>query len=206
MNLERFSLGALEDKLASLTTTQRILLFLGTFLFLGALFYFFQYQPQAETITGLQRKLAEQEKRLASLKQAAAQLPALQEALAKAEEDFSRLLALLPDKKEIPALLDAISQLGAQVGLENILFQPQPEQVFEFHAMIPIRLDLVAGYHTLGAFFDSLSKLNRILKVDNLSITRPKGGSLLQVACTIITYRFLDKPVEAKSDPKKKKK
>lgn len=205
MNLERFSLTALEDKVASLTTPQRVLLFVGTFLFLGALFYFFQYQPQAEVITGLRTRVAEQEKRLATLKQYAADLPAKQKELAEAEEEFSRLLKLLPDKKEIPALLDSISQLGAQVGLENILFQPQPEQVHEFFAAIPIRLDLVASYHTLGAFFDSLSKLNRIVKVDNLSITRPKGAALLQVACTIITYRFQDKPVEVKGDPKKKK-
>ncbi len=205
MNLERFSLSALEDKVASLTTPQRVLLFVGTFLFIGALFYFLHYQPQAEALAGLRTKVAEQEKRLASLKQAAAQLPALQEALAKAEEDFSRLLRLLPDKKEIPALLDSISQLGAQVGLENILFQPQPEQVHEFYAAIPIRLDSVAGYHTLGAFFDSLSKLNRIVKVDNLNITRPKGAALLQVACTIMTYRFQEKPPEVKGPPKKKK-
>jgi type IV pilus assembly protein PilO len=204
MNLERFSLAAMEDRVSSLTPQQKVLLFMGTFLFLGAAFYFFQYQPQTEVIAGLQGKLAEQEKRLAFLKQAAARLPQLQEELAKAEEDFSRLLALLPDQKEIPALLDTISQLGAQVGLENILFQPQPEQLFEFYAMIPIRLDLVANYHTLGAFFDSLSKLNRILKVDNVNMTRPKGSNLLQVGCTIITYRFLDKPVEVKGDPKKK--
>ena len=153
MNLDRFSLAALEEKVSSLTPQQRVLLFVGTFLFLGALFYFFQYEPQSEVIAGLQGKLAEQEKRLAPLKQAAAQLPALQEELAKAEEDFSRLLALLPDKKEIPALLDTISQLGAQVGLENILFQPQPEQLFEFYAMIPIRLDLVGNLPYAGSLF-----------------------------------------------------
>jgi type IV pilus assembly protein PilO len=204
MNLERFSLTALEDKLSSLTPQQKVFLFVGTFLFLGAMFYFFQYKPQSDAITKLRTDISAQEKRLASLKQAAAQLPELQAALAKAEEDFSRLLSLLPDKKEIPALLDTISQLGAQVGLENILFQPQPEQLHEFYAAIPIRLDLVASYHTLGAFFDSLGKLNRILKVDNLSISRAKGGAQLQVACTIITYRFLDKPVEVKKDPKSK--
>jgi type IV pilus assembly protein PilO len=204
MNLERFSLATLEDKITFLTPLQRVLLFVATFISLGAVFYYFQYQPQTEVITRLQANLSEQEKRLASLKQAAAQVPELQEALAKAEEDFSHLLSLLPDQKEIPALLDTISQLGAVVGLENILFQPQPEQVFEFYAAIPIRLDLVGSYHTLGAFFDSLSKLNRILKVENLSISRPKGNPLLQVACTIITYRFLDKPVEVKSEPKKK--
>jgi type IV pilus assembly protein PilO len=204
MILDRFSIAALEEKVASLTSKQRVVLFLGTFLLLGATFYFLQYKPQSEVIAGLEANLSEQEKRLATLKQAVARLPALQEELAKAEEDFAHLLTLLPDQKEIPALLDTISQLGAQVGLENILFQPQPERVHEFYAAIPIRLTLLGNYHKLGAFLDSMSKLNRILKVENLNMTRQKGGSLLQVDCTILTYRFLEKPAEGQGTPKGK--
>jgi type IV pilus assembly protein PilO len=204
MILDRFSIAALGEKVASLTSKQRVMLFLGTFLFLGATFYFLQYKPQLEVIAGLEANLSEQEKRLATLKQAVARLPALQDELAKAEEDFAHLLSLLPDQKEIPALLDTISQLGAQVGLENILFQPQPERVHEFYAAIPIRLTLLGNYHKLGAFLDSMSKLNRILKVENLNMTRQKGGSLLQVDCTIITYRFLEKSAEGQGTPKGK--
>ena len=204
MNLSRFSVAAVEDKLSSLTPPQRVLLFVATFLLLGAAFYYLQYKEQSEAIVKLQADLSQQEKRLASLKKAAEQLPQLQVDLAQAEEDFSKLLSLLPDQKEIPSLLETVSKLGAQVGLENILFQPQPEQIHEFYAIIPIRLDLLGTYHKLGAFFDSMSKLNRILKVENLSITRQKGGSVLQVACTIITYRFLEKPGEGRSTPKGK--
>jgi type IV pilus assembly protein PilO len=202
MILDHFSISALEEKVASLTPQQRVLLFLGTFLLLGAAFYFLQYNPQSELIVSLETSLSEQEKRLATLKQAAARLPALQEELAKAEEDFIYLLTLLPDQKEIPALLDTVSQLGAQVGLENILFQPQPERVYEFYAAIPIRLTLLGSYHKLGAFLDSMSKLDRILKVENLNMTRQKGSSLLQVDCTIITYRFLEKPAGGQGGPK----
>jgi type IV pilus assembly protein PilO len=204
MNLDRFSITVLQEKVTSLPPRQRILLFVGTFLILGCAFYFLQYRPQSEYITRLQADLAEKQKRVVTLKRAAAELPALQEALAKAQADFAQLLSQLPDKKEIPALLETVSQLGAQVGLENILFQPQPEQGFEFYAVIPIRLDLVGTYHKLGAFFDSMSKLNRILKVENLSITRPRGGALLQVGCTIVTFRFLEKPDEGQDAPKSK--
>jgi type IV pilus assembly protein PilO len=204
MILDRFSIATLEEKVVSLTPQQRVLLFLGTFLVLGAAFYFLQYEPQSAQITGLQTRLSEQEKRLATLKQAAARVPALQEELAKVEEDFDRLLTLLPDQKEIPALLDTVSQLGAQVGLENILFQPQPERVYEFYAAIPIRLTLLGTYHKIGTFLDNMSKLNRILKVENINMTRQKGGSLLQVDCIILTYRFLEKPAEGQGAPKGK--
>ena len=204
MNFDRFSLASLQEKIAALTPQQRVMLFVGTFFFLVAAFYFLQFKPRSEAIVNSQTELSGQEKRLATLKQAAAQLPALQEELARADEEFAHLLSLLPDQKEIPALLETVSQLGAQVGLENILFQPQPEQPHEFYAVIPIRLDLIGTYHKLGVFFDSMSKLDRILKVDSLSITRQRGGSMLQVACTITTYRFLERPAEGASAPKGK--
>ncbi|HQN19332.1 MAG TPA: type 4a pilus biogenesis protein PilO [Syntrophobacteraceae bacterium] len=204
MNLERFSIAAMEEKISSLTPQQRILLFVGTILFLGAAFYFFQYKPQSEATAKLQAALSEQQKRLATLKQAQAKLPALQKELSEAEEEFARLSSLFPDQKEIPALLDSVSQLGAQVGLENILFQPQPERAHEFYAAIPIRLNLLGTYHRLGTFLDSMSKLNRILRVENINMIRQKGGSLLQVDCNIITYRFLEKPPEGQAAPKKK--
>jgi type IV pilus assembly protein PilO len=204
MILDRFSIATLEEKVVSLTPQQRVLLFLGTFLILGSAFYFLQYEPQSGLIVNLRTRLSEQEKRLATLKQAAAKVPALQEEFAKAEEDFTHLLTLLPDQKEIPALLDTVSQLGAQVGLENILFQPQPERLYEFYAAIPIRLTLLGTYHKIGAFLDNMSKLNRILKVENLNMTRQKGSSSLQVDCTIITYRFMEKPAEGQGAPKGK--
>ena len=98
-----------------------------------------------------------------------------------------------------------MSRLGAKVGLENILFQPQPEVPEEFYAVIPIRLDLVGTFNDIGVFLDSISKLNRILKVQSITLTRQKdkAASLLQVACTVVTYRFLEKPYLKKANAKK---
>ena len=128
----------------------------------------------------------------------------LEKELAQSEEELTKLLTLLPDQKEIPGLLENVSRLGAKVGLENILFQPQPEVIQEFYAIIPIRLDLLGTFNDLGVFLDNISKLNRILKVESLTLTRQKDkqASLLQVGCTVVTYRFLEKP-EPKAGAKK---
>lgn len=202
--MKRFSLPAsLHEKFEDLTTQRKILLVVGTFAALSVAFYFFEYKPLSEHINGLKSNIVRQEKRLAELKKAKVQVDVLQKDLAESEIEFARLLTMLPDQKEIPGLLDSVSQLGAQVGLENILFQPQPEQRHEFYAVIPVRLDLIGSYHELGTFFDKISKLNRILKVDNLTITR-RNDSTLQVGCTIVTYRFLEQ-AEVKEEGKKKK-
>ncbi|MCK8603999.1 type 4a pilus biogenesis protein PilO [Desulfoferrobacter suflitae] len=195
---------SLQEKFEGLTTQRKILLFAGTLLALSAAFYFSTYKPLAERINGLKTNIVRQEKRLVELKKARERVDVLEEEVAQSEVELAHLLAMLPDQKEIPGLLDSVSQLGAQVGLENILFQPQPEQPREFYAVIPVRLDLIGSYHELGTFFDRISKLNRILKVDNLTITR-RDDSTLQVGCTIVTYRFLE-PAQQQTEGKKKRK
>ncbi|MBP8645775.1 MAG: type 4a pilus biogenesis protein PilO [Syntrophobacteraceae bacterium] len=199
--------GPLLEKLSTLTQLQKALVIAITILVMGVGFYFLKYQDQTARVKKLRAAIADQEKKLNSLKQASIEVAALQKELEQAEEEFARLLSFLPDQKEIPGLLEKVSQLGAQVGLENILFQPQAEMPKEFYAMIPVRLDLIGTYHELGIFFDRISKLNRILKVDNVTLTRQKDSARLQVNCTVVTYRFVEKPPQpASAVPSAKKK
>src|SRR5262245_13164545 len=50
------------------------------------------------------------------------------------ERSFGALLRQLPGKTEVPNLLVDISQTGLSAGLEEKLFQPQPEQKKDFYA------------------------------------------------------------------------
>lgn len=199
-------IAAFQEKLAGLPLAQKALLYIATLLILSAGFYFLLYQDQTKAIDKLKNNIADQEKKLASLKSAAVRVDSLKKELAESEEKFNELLALLPDQKEIPGLLESVSRLGSKVGLDNVLFQPQPEQLHEFYASIPIKLDLVGSFNDLEVFLDSVSKLDRILKVDSLAINRQKDkrGSLLQVGCTVVTYRFVEKPAQKEGQQKKK--
>lgn len=184
--------------MTGLPSNQKVMLFVASFLLLGAAFYFLKYQDLLDTTNRLKRELTQQEQKLTSLKAAAAKVDQLEKDLALAEEELSVLVTLLPDQKEIPGLLENISRLGSKVGLENILFQPQAEVPQEFYAAIPIRLDLLGTYNDFGVFLDSVSKLNRILRVESLTLSRQKDKQLLQVQCTMNTYRFLETPVVPK--------
>lgn len=204
--MKNISFTAFQEKLSAFTAAQKVLLFAGTLLAMGALFYFLQFESQLDTVSKLKTQVSDQKKRLATLKAASERVKVLEVELAQSEEELSKLLMLLPDQKEIPGLLENVSRLGAKVGLENILFQPQPEAMQEFYAVIPIRLDLLGTFNDLGIFLDNISKLDRILKVQTITLTRQadKKASLLQVACTMVTYRFLDKPQPTKKPGAKK--
>lgn len=190
--------AAIHEKLSAFTAAQKALLFLGTILVLAGGFYYFIYSDQVDGIAKLNASIADQEKRLVQVKQAAAQVDVLTKELAESEKEVATLVSFLPDQKEIPALLENLSQLGSKVGLENILFQPQAEQLKEFYAIIPIRLDLVGSFQQVATFLDNVSKLHRILKVENLSLARSGNTPTLQVGCTLVTYRFIEAPAASK--------
>jgi type IV pilus assembly protein PilO len=203
MKKEIIPMAALEQRVIDMTTVQKVVIYVLTFSLLCVGFYYLKYKPQADKIQSLETDIKAQEMKLAELKRAAEQVQVLEAEIAKLEEEFGKLVALLPDQREIPGLLASVSKLAAQSGLEQVSFQPQPEQMHEFYAIIPVRLELIGSYHELGVFLDKVSKLDRIVKVDNLGLTRSKEPPKLQVGCNVLTYRFVEK-APAKPEQKKK--
>ena len=106
----------------------------------------------------------------------------------------------LPEKKEIPNLLASISSSGQDSGLEFALFEPKPENNKDFYAEIPVAVKVSGSYHNVASFFDKVSRLPRIVNIDNISITAQKQtkkeGLSLSTSCTAITYRFIEKKSE----------
>ena len=79
--------------------------------------------------------------------------------LSDIERSFGALLRQLPGKTEVPNLLVDISQTGLSAGLEEKLFQPQPEQKKDFYAELPIKISLTGSYHQFGEFVSGLAAL-----------------------------------------------
>jgi type IV pilus assembly protein PilO len=129
------------------------------------------------------------------------------EELAKLNIEFANALTQLPNEKEIPEILKNISALGKESRLEFTLFKPKPEEPQQFYAKVPIELIALGNYHDTGIFFDSVSKLPRIINVVNFSMSRAKDKDikgkeaeyLVKTSCLVNTYRFIEpKPEEKK--------
>jgi len=52
---------------------------------------------------------------------------------------------------------------------------------------------VVGSYHDLGSFSSDIANLPRIVTLNNLTISRPNKGDLLQMEATAKTFRYLDK-------------
>jgi len=111
------------------------------------------------------------------------------------EKTFGALLKQLPDKSQMDGLLTDINQAGLGRGLEFELFKPGQETVADFYAEMPIQIRIKGNYHDIGAFATDVSKLSRIVTLNDLAIV-PAGkdakDSTLAMDATAKTYRYLD--------------
>jgi type IV pilus assembly protein PilO len=113
--------------------------------------------------------------------------------LAEIDRAFGTLLKQLPSKSEVESLLIEVNQSGMGRGLQFELFRPASEIVREFYAELPINVRLTGHYHDFGAFAGDISKLSRIVTLNNISIEagKAKDGTLVMDAITK-TFRYLD--------------
>ncbi len=198
------------EKIENLSQVQRIIISVGSFVVIAGIFIYFLYLPKFEKINSLKTQLSDLEQKLSTAKRNAADLKKFQAKMKEAEAQFNMAMKKLPETKEIPSLLTAISDSGQQVGLEFLLFEPKKEKKKEFYAEIPVAMSLRGDYHNLAIFFDQVARLNRIVNITNIQMTRAKGkgkaaGELL-AKCTAVTYKFLDEPPKKKKKKKKRRK
>ncbi len=202
------------EKVENLSKAQRILISAVFFIVILAVFIYFFYWPKFEKIASLKAQLTKIEAKLATAKRNAAGLKKFQAKMKEAEAQFNMAMKKLPEKEEIPSLLTAISDSGQAVGLDFLLFAPKAEKKKEFYAEIPVAMSLRGDYHNLAVFFDQVARLNRIVNIEDIKMSRGKKGKnssassskKLTATCTAVTYKFIDEPPKKVSKKKKKKK
>ena len=128
----------------------------------------------------------------------AANYDAYKAQLSQIEQSFGTMLRQLPGETEIPSLIVDVSQAGLASGLQEKLFQPQPEIPRDFYAEKPIKIRLSGGYHEIANFVSSVAALPRIVTLHNINIT-PEGQDSfdqLSLEVTAQTYRYLDEEAD----------
>lgn len=182
------------DRLGKLPRAQRLMLFGLVYVLLIAAYVFVLYMPKGDELgelNGTNKELVAQRAQIEERIRNKAEFET--EVLALTEE-LKRALKQLPDDREIPALLKDISTKGKKVGLEVKTFNPLSEVTREFVAEVPVALEVEGSFHEVAMFFDRLSKMNRIVYVQDLEMTSPdeRGGKVyLSVSGKVTTFRFL---------------
>ena len=214
------SLEPLIQKISDLTKIQRILLSFALVALIVGGFVYFLYMPNYDQISKLQKEITSQETKLKESKKSADQYAGYQKKMTEAQAIFNIAAKSLPEKNEVPSLLTSISQVGKDAGLEFLLFKPEGEVLKDFYAELPITMELSGSYHDLGAFFDQLAGMSRIVNINRFEMktgsskakkkAMGKSGSAAQgdlfISCKAETYKFVEFTPDAKKEDAKNKK
>ena len=175
--------------------------------FIGLIILFLAWytliSSRQETLKGLEATEVDLKAKLVEKQGRAANLEPLKLQLVQMEQMLKQMLRQLPSKNEMPDLIVDISQTALATGINNELFEPQPETKRAFYAEKPINLRMVGNYHQFGAFVSGVASLPRvvIMTMHDISL-KPKSATdpSLELKGTVKTYRYLSEEDEAAGD------
>jgi len=112
-----------------------------------------------------------------------------------AKRRLAELEAKLPEEKEVSGLLKQVSDLGLKSGLEIVLWRPAAKTVHPSKDVyeIPVNVEMRGIYHRIGQFFSNITRLERIVNLNNVSMKSTgkisrKNSATLAVTFTAVTY------------------
>ncbi len=184
--------------IANLSPARKLILVLVVVVLIFGLYWQFAYKGKARTIDRLRSDLSNKQAKLNENEAIARNLPRFKEEVGKLNAQLGKVVQELPNSREIPNLLETISNLGAVNGLEVVYIKPQNDVDKGFYAEVPISIKVKGGYHEMGLFLDALSRLPRIINVSDITMGNVRedersGVILLDISALATTYRYVEK-------------
>jgi type IV pilus assembly protein PilO len=159
-------------------------------------------------VKDMQADIASRHGRLATLRASVAkgratarQLPEFEAQVSELEQRLEGLRAVLPEEKDVADILRRIQGLAAQSNLAIQRFTPQPQVQKPMYAEVPFKLQAEGTYHSLGHFFDHISRFPRIINISDIAIkAKPSSDSTATMVaeCTATTFVLQPEPPKTK--------
>ena len=160
--------------------------------------YLWRLRDPREHIARLALEKAELTAELEMLRRGVASLNDYRQRAREIEDPYMRMLRKLPYQSEIPTLIDEITALGLQFGLNFDLIELAAELDRSHYVEQPIDIRVRGGYHGIGAFFSGVAALGRIVTIHDFSL-RELSAEELELELLARTYRYRPLP-EASAD------
>jgi type IV pilus assembly protein PilO len=184
------------DQLAKLSRGARIGILAGVAVLIGVAYYFGYYQAEHEKLLTMRAQELELQRKLSEVRSIAANIGAFEAEITQLEAQLTVALRQLPNEKQLEVLLADISNLGKTAGIEIKSFKREGEVMHDFYAEVPISVQLEGSYHDIAKFFDSISRLPRIVNMGALDLkvaSATANETRLSVSGTATTFRFVSK-------------
>lgn len=183
------------QQFAKLPSSSKVLLLALLLVLLGGAYYSVFHGPLTEDIEAAARQKVNLEKQLNDAKALQQKFVQLREEVEARKLTDQQSMRILPADAEIASMLADLNRLAELSGLTIRAVEPRPESAAQFYYRIPVTLKLSGKYHQLAKFFYNVSRLQRAINMENISLLGPKDQGedvVLSVSVLATTFRRKD--------------
>jgi type IV pilus assembly protein PilO len=167
--------------------TQQVIFFLIILVLVLFLFFQFPYKANKQKVDRLRSTRDSLQIEVQKAEAAKIRLPELQAKIARLEIEWERAKEMLPKEKEIPSLIQQISNSGTKAGVSFLLFKPLTVTQKMNYSEIPVQIKVSCGYHQLAKFLSNIGNLARIVNVPSIKIIAGKDRGC-EAELSTLTY------------------
>jgi type IV pilus assembly protein PilO len=93
--------------------------------------------------------------------------------LAEREQRQKELNEILPATTEYPQFLSAVQSAANVSGVSLSAWTPRQQVPDKYYARVPMKVELTGRFHQIARFFYNVGQLDRIINMENISMTDP---------------------------------
>ena len=126
--------------------------------------------------------------------------------LADREQRQKELNQILPATTEYPAFLSAVQSAANVSGVSLAAWTPREKVPEKYYAKVPMKVELTGKFMQIARFFYNVGQLDRIINMENISMTDPKmvdDEMVLRTEALATAFHVVDdKPADGQSGGK----
>ena len=126
--------------------------------------------------------------------------------MAEREQRQKELSQILPPTTEYPQFLSAVQSAANDSGVSLSAWTPRERVPDKYYARVPMKVELSGRFTQIARFFYNVGQLDRIINMENISMTDPKSVDdeiVLKAEALATAFHVIDEP-EAGAEPKGK--
>jgi type IV pilus assembly protein PilO len=135
----------------------------------GALYYTV-FKSQRDENASAQTKLQAKVRENAELEAYKPKLADIERQLASLKQQLEIERRIVPDEKEVDNFMRMVGGEARKAGIEIRRYTAKPVSAREYYTEVPFEVELDGPYYSMLGFFDRVSKLERIVNVNNLLV------------------------------------
>ncbi len=163
-------------KLSELSTGLQVLIILLVAVAVWAGTEFFLLKPVSSSIEKKQTQSDQIEKELVPLRPYELKQKMLIAENQQLEIQLTNLRQIVPDEKEVDNFIRMVEAASLNSGIEIRRFTAKPLVPQDYYMEVPFEVEIDGPYFQVMAFFDRLSKLERIVNVSDLKMASIREG------------------------------